>query len=537
MGKYPKICTPIGILFFFILTFSGLFAKAEEEIPKPRGEIRVVEGWRPDINVLGHNVLQYLFEYALDQNELVPSLAVSREWIDDTTLEVKLRQGVGFHNGEPFDAHAVKFNFDYQRKHNPGRGVQVYMRNVKEIQVIDPYTARILLNKPDSLFLDKLLMGPIAGWVIGAPRYMKQVGWDEFLKRPVGTGPYIVEGQVKDYRKVPEGEVYATLGANQDYWKKGHPKIRKITFVRYSPKEALDAVIDGRVDLVTSLIPKDTLKVAESPHSKVVKGRQDVTFTDVHLNLMSPHTYPLRDMRVRKALNYAVNKKELLRYAFKGNAVEMRGALTEKSGIDLSGTEPYDWNIPKARELLKEAGYGEGFKMTLFYQEKDYLTAYLLRRFYSLLNIEVEITPVKWEWIVRHRVYPNTRDDYSWEDEDWWLVIHSTPGVMPELMGGHFEWTFHSGAIWKAFPDWLIDPPLDTMYHELLRTRDRDKRFQIYKRANEYIADQALWVFTMAPLSLYGVNEEVQFIPQLSQYLYLDYSSVTDNHWSVRGEK
>jgi len=72
------------------------------------------------------------------------------------------------------------------------------------------------------------------------------------------------------------------------------------------------------------------------------------------------------------------------------------------------------------------------------------------------------------------------------------------------------------------------------MYHEILRTRDRNKRFQIYKRANEYIADQALWVFTMAPLTLYGVNEEVEFIPQVSQYLYLDYSSVTDNHWSVR---
>ena len=79
--------------------------------------------------------------------------------------------------------------------------------------------------------------------------------------------------------------------------------------------------------------------------------------------------------------------------------------------------------------------------------------------------------------------------------------------------------------------------PLNRMYHELLRTKDREGRFRIYKRANEYVADQALWVFTMAPLTLYGVKEEVEFIPQLSQYLYLDYSSVTDRHWSVRGEK
>ena len=75
------------------------------------------------------------------------------------------------------------------------------------------------------------------------------------------------------------------------------------------------------------------------------------------------------------------------------------------------------------------------------------------------------------------------------------------------------------------------------MYHELLKTKDHDRRFQIYKKANEYIADQALHVFTMAPLTLYGVNEEVEFVPQLSQYLYLEYSSVTNNHWPVRGEK
>ncbi len=103
-------------------------------------------------------------------------------------------------------------------------------------------------------------------------------------------------------------------------------------------------------------------------------------------------------------------------------------------------------------------------------------------------------------------------------------------------MGGLLGSTFNPGAPWRTFPDWLM-VPLDGMYHELLRTKDRDKRFQIYKEANEYIADQALWVFTMATLGLYGVNEEVEFVPQVSQYLYLDYSSVTDNHWSIRGQK
>jgi peptide/nickel transport system substrate-binding protein len=509
--------------------------KVECETTEPRGEIRVVESYRPDINVLGHNVLEYLFEYALDRNELAPSLAIDEEWIDETTLEVKLRQGVRFHNGELFDANAVKFNFDYQRQHNPGRGVQFYMRNLKEIQVINAYTVRLMLEHPDALFLDKIIGGPISGWVIGAPRYMKEVGWEEFLRRPIGTGPYMVEGEVRDYRAVTPGEIYATLTANQNYWHKGYPKIRKIEFVQYSPKEALRALIEGRIDMVTSLIPKDTLKVETSPFSKVVKSRQDARYTDVRLNLMSPHTIPLRDMRVRKALNYAVNKEELFRYAFKGNAVEMRGMLTEKAGVDLSDTEPYEWNIPKARELLKEAGYGEGFKMKVFFEEKDYLIAQLLQRFYSLLKIEAEIVPVQWEWIVRHAAYPNTRDGYSWDDEDWWIYISSYPSFWPEPMYAYLEGFFRSGAPWRTFPDWVTEP-LDRMYHEALKTKDRKRRLQIYKKANEYIADQALMVFTMAPLGLYGVNEEVEFVPQVSQYLYLDYSSITENHWSIGGK-
>jgi ABC-type transport system substrate-binding protein len=101
-------------------------------------------------------------------------------------------------------------------------------------------------------------------------------------------------------------------------------------------------------------------------------------------------------------------------------------------------------------------------------------------------------------------------------------------------MSGLLEWAFHSGAAWQAYPDWL-GAPLDMMHREVVKTRDRDKRFQLYQKANEYIADQALWVFTVAPLALYGVNEEMEFIPQPSQYLYLEYSSVTENHRSLRG--
>jgi ABC-type transport system substrate-binding protein len=285
---------------------------------------------------------------------------------------------------------------------------------------------------------------------------------------------------------------------------------------------------------VTAIIPTDTLKVEESIHSKVVKGRKDVRWTGGLFNLRSRHTMPLRDMRVRKALNYAVNKEELYRYAFKGTAVEMKGMLTRNADVDLSDTAAYDWDVPKARRLLKEAGYGEGFKMKMYYQEKDYLIAYLLRRFYNLLNIDVDISPVHYEWAVKHLSYPNTREGYSWNEEDWWIFIISDSAYAPEPMGHFLEVFYQAEGAWRVAPAWLTER-LEIMHDEVRETMGRERRFEIYKRANDYIADQAFLVTTMAPLAIYGVNEELNFVPQVSQYLYLDYSSVTDKHWSLVG--
>ena len=116
MTKAFRIFTLLSSVVLCVIALTLVSTVSLGEIVEPRGEIRVVENVRPDVTVVGNNVLQYLFEYATDKNELSPSLGVSREWIDETTLKVKLRQGVRFHNGEPFDAHAVKFNLDYQLK-------------------------------------------------------------------------------------------------------------------------------------------------------------------------------------------------------------------------------------------------------------------------------------------------------------------------------------------------------------------------------------------------------------------------------------
>ncbi len=91
--QFSSVNSRIILTSLFVIIHFGLCGKAKARHEEPRGEIRVVDNFRSDINVLGHNVLQYLFEYALEENRLSASLGVFRQWIDDTTLEVKLRQG------------------------------------------------------------------------------------------------------------------------------------------------------------------------------------------------------------------------------------------------------------------------------------------------------------------------------------------------------------------------------------------------------------------------------------------------------------
>ena len=108
---------------------------------------------------------------------------------------------------------------------------------------------------------------------------MEQVGWEEFLKSPLGTWPYVVQHTLKDYAITAGGDTFTALKANPTCWNRYHPMTRKIEFVRFAPKNSLSALSEGKVDLVTSLIPKDALNIAGSPHCTVVKGRDDVTCT------------------------------------------------------------------------------------------------------------------------------------------------------------------------------------------------------------------------------------------------------------------
>src|SRR5919197_746397 len=182
---------------------------------------------------------------------------------------------------------------------------------------------------------------------------------------PWGTGPYqLVEGFATPDKRTDR----VVLEANLAYWNKARfPRLKRIVFDNtLSQKDAVELVktAEGRVDLVSELSPLETLRVAESPFAKVVKNRDNLGFLFGQFNMLKAES-PWRDVRLRQAVNFAIHREDLIRYATKGNGVIVPALLSVNTfGYD-PDLAPYAFDPVKARALLREAGYPDGLAITL----------------------------------------------------------------------------------------------------------------------------------------------------------------------------
>ena len=262
-------------------------------------------------------------------NNFAPSLAKDWRWINDRTIEFKLRMDVTFHNGEKFNAEAVKVNWEeYKKMEHPTMYRFMDIPDDTVFEVLDKYKIRFTFPEPDDLAYIKIWL-----FDIFAPAFFSQHTFQEFNwsrpeePGPWGAGPFkLVEGSGL-YGKPGDRVV---LEAFEDYWDPRYPKVKRVIFeTRFlgDRKEAMRLCreTEGEVDIVTHIRPLDTLKVAESPFAKVVK-RKDVTLLMGWFNQRKKGS-KWRDIRLRKAVNYAINRKELWKYGAKGNAFNLGGYI------------------------------------------------------------------------------------------------------------------------------------------------------------------------------------------------------------------
>jgi peptide/nickel transport system substrate-binding protein len=347
------------------------------------------------------NILDTLLAYEIDNTNVVPALATEWKTIDEENKvwELKLREGVKFHDGTDFNAEAVKFNFDrWMNEDNEyrhaGENFEYYSYMfggfpgiVKEVRAVDEYTVQIELNSPSAPFLNNLAMAPFG---IMSPAAIQEYG-ENIFKNPVGTGPFNFKEWIKDDRIV--------LEKNADYWGE-EPKLDEIIFRTIPDNSArLLELQSGSIVMMIGVSPDDA-QIVEDDSNLDLYLRPSMNVGYLALNMDKE---PFDDVRVRQAFNYAVNKEVLIDAFYGGLAEPAKNPLPPSLWGYNDSIEPYEYNPEKAKELLAEAGYPDGFETTLWAmpvarpympQPKEIATA--LQQQFAAIGVKAEIVTMDW---------------------------------------------------------------------------------------------------------------------------------------------
>jgi len=281
--------------------------------------------------------------------DIVPWLATSWEPLDATTWRFFLRDDVEFSNGEVLDAAAVKHTVDYLSGPGPQtEGLRRDLRFLAGADVVDRWTVDIMTVVPVPMmprYASVLL--------IVAPRAWQDMGVREFSLNPVGTGPLIVD-QWEPARAIAR--------PNPTSWRP--LQIDGVEFILLpDPSSRLQALLSGALDAAYQMGPDD-IEIIESEGGSISKVK-DGAASCIMLQFGDGYDTPLRDQRVRQALNYAVDKQTIVDILLGGQTVvSSQPAVREAYGFD-PNLKPYDHDPDMARRLLKEAGVGDGFDMTI----------------------------------------------------------------------------------------------------------------------------------------------------------------------------
>jgi peptide/nickel transport system substrate-binding protein len=438
-----------------------------------------------------HTLIQQSVEGLLRFNEdgkIESSLAERWEMLNSTTTRFYLRKGVFFHNNEPFNADAVKFSLEkYINPETKYLGFP-YVSTIARVDIVDEHTVDIVTHIPDGLLLNRL-----AAWCHVVPKkYYTDSGSVGFSKHPIGTGPFKFESW---------SEQGITFSKNKSYWLKGFPLVDKLAFSFIPPEKQIDTLLGGGLDILTELPGTFTLKVAESPLTKIVKK---YTYNTVATSL-NTGSGPLRDVRIRKALNYAINKDEMIYYDLRGNGRPLATVTMDGEEGHNKELQPYPFDLKKAKALVEEAMVGkEGIDLKVIAKEQGRRTIGIIKK---------HLEPLKIYLNVHYTDDANIIKDVS--SGKWDIVVGNCSDPMIN------SFFIQSIVYYSKSPFSLVhDPVYDGMLESMMITLDPVKRKKAGEDLDSYIYNNALGIFTYQRLRTYGVSERVEFPPYVSGMPY-----------------
>lgn len=487
-GVAPAVCVFLITLFTLLPCFT---THAQE--------LRIVDSSTDPLTLHPHKsfdpnsdlIISQIYEGLLDydaQGRLVGRLATHWQKLSANRYRFWLRPDVVFHNGEPFDAHAVQYSLAIQMSEQRQRAANSWLFEPDfHAEIIDRYVVDLVSALPDA----RLPYTLPTFFKILPPRHCRQNGYAALAKRPIGTGPYRFVGWDKG-RSIK-------LSAHPDYWKAGYPHIKDLTFRFIEQDLQVEALLKGEVDLVPKLAGKDTLKVMRGNRTKVQKRHVAAVFWAA----MKNHDSPFADSHVRQAMNYAVNKGHLIQYIEKGNSIQvptMTNPLEVGNHPDL---HPYPFDPARARRMLRDAGYPDGFTARVLASEDTQNMAQALKAQLGMVGITLQILVVSREEYLRRTIIPKMLTGRPSFDGD--MVIWLTPN--PTLHAFFSPAViFHSQSPYSI----MNDAEFDRRYTYFVHQSDVDAQRESLNDLQAYMFEQAFGVYTVQCLRTIGLHKDLQ---------------------------
>ncbi len=448
-------------------------------------------------------IVENLVMFKKDSMEVEPQLAKS--WTvskDGTTWTFKLRKGVKFHDGTPFNAQAVADSFNRiidpnHRFYNYGKWkyTSLSLKPVKKIKIVDNYTIQLITEKPYAPLLNNLAL-----WLcpIMSPKAMEKYK-DKIGSHPVGTGPYKLVKWSRDDQII--------LQRNESYWG-SKPKLKRIILKSIpEPSARFMAIQSGTIDIADDLDP-DSITVAKKNKNLVVKTSPSVNVGYLALNTEKP---ALKDARVRKAINHAVNKKDLIQAIFQGLAVPAKNPYAPSIWGYNDSVKEYDYNPAKAKELLKQAGFDFNTVLELWampvsraYMPDPVKTAELLQAYLGAVGIKSKI--VRYDWGTYLKKVANGEHDMCMLG---WLGGNADPdNFLYGLLSADTAKTPGASnvALWKNAEFTKLVKKGQVVF-------DISKRAKYYEQAQEIFNNEMPWVPLAHTTTVRVYNKRVHNVP------------------------
>ncbi len=438
-----------------------------------------------------------LLKYDKDLH-LTGDLASSWEVIDKETrpkIIFHLRRGIKWHDGVPFTARDVRFTYETIMDPHTNTVRRSDYELVESIETPDPYTVVVTYKQPYSPGLSSWTIGIVPEHILKG----KDINTDVFNRNPIGTGPFKFVEWVSDEKIL--------LKANSDYFE-GRPGLDRIIY-RIIPESSMTEIelLTGGVDMA-GIFPHQYNRMRKVPFLKVYRY-PSLGYTYIGFNLKNDL---FKDRRVRQALSYAINRKEILEYILFGLGQEATGPFPPGLWYSNPHAKRYDYSPQKAKALLKEAGFedhdGDGwldkdgkiFQFKLITNSGNNVRkdiGVLVQRYWSNIGIKVKLE--LYEWSVFLKNFINARHFDA-------CILGWGLGVDPDPYS-----IWHSSQIKDGFNFISYsNPEVDRLLELGRRIYDQEERRKIYWKIHEILAEDQPYAFLYVADSTPGLNKRIK---------------------------